>query len=166
MSQEAKAPPAGRALRWVLIVSLAVNLAVAGLALGAFLRGGPGPRDMGRNLGFGPYDAALQSGDRESLRAAMRARMGDLGRARTEAQADMQAVLAALRADPFVPEALERALGDQNAHLAARMRLGSDVMRDFLAGLSPQDRKAFADRLEARMKHGRAAGDHPPPPAD
>jgi hypothetical protein len=48
----------------------------------------------------------------------------------------------------------------QQDHLAARLALGSDAMRDFLVSLSAQDRLAFADRLEERLLHG------PKDPAD
>lgn len=163
MSEVTKAPASKRrALHWVLMASLAVNLAVAGLALGAFVRGGPGGHDMGRNLGFGPYDAALLPEDRDRLRAAMRAKSGDLRSARAEAVTDMATVLSALRADPFDPAALDQALSQQMDHLSARMRLGSATMRDFLASLSPDERQAFADRLEDRMKRGRDMGERPP----
>lgn len=159
MTEQPAAPsvPAvpGRRLRWVLIASLAVNLAFGGMMLGAFLHGGPGGRDMVRDLGFGPYDAALRPEDRVALRSLLRARDTDLTAVRAEARNDFRVILTALRAEPFDAAALNAALGVQQGHLTARMTLGNQTLRDFLAGLSPVDRKDFADRLEARLTHGR-----------
>lgn len=155
---ETTSPTTGKGLRWALIASLAVNLGVAGMALGAWFHGGPGGREaMVRDLGFGPYDDALRPEDRDALRAAMRGKLGDLVASRRQIAGDVTAVLAALRADPFDAEALDTALAAQQAHLSARMKLGNDTMRDFLAGLSQADRLAFADRLEAHLKRGRGA---------
>ncbi len=152
-----------RAVRWTLIASLAVNLAVAGMAVGAFLHGGPGGRgDMVRDLGFGPFDEALRPQDRSALKVALRGKMGDLRATREQLAADTAAIIAALRAAPFEAAALEAALSAQQDHLAARMKLGSQSLRDFFAALSEQDRRDFADRLEHRLKHA----DEAPPPKD
>lgn len=158
-------PPAGSNwTRRLLIASLAVNLGVAGLAIGAFVHGGPGGRGaMVRDLGFGPYDGVLRPEDRAALRTALRSKTGDLREVRAEFLTDAQTILAALRADPFNAAALDAALAGQRDHFAARMKLGSDTMRDYLVALPPKERLAFADRLEQHLLHGRH-GDGPPPP--
>lgn len=156
-----QAGPRCKGLRWALVASLAVNLTVAGLALGAYLHGPPPPHGGFRDLGFGPYDAALQPADREALRGAMRAKAGDLTALRGAMAADNAAILAALRADPFDPAQLNAALGAQQEHLGARMKLGSDTIGAYLVSLAPKDRASFADRLEKRLMRGR---DTPPPP--
>ena len=151
-----------KAMRRALIASLAVNLAVAGLALGAYLHNGPGGHsETVRDLGFGPYDDALRPQDRDALKQAMKAKAAALKETRGQLSADTTVVIAALRATPFDADALGAALAGQQAHLSARMKLGSDTMGDFLAKLPPQDRRAFADRLENRLKRGR---DLPAPP--
>ena len=143
-----------KTLRWVLVASLALNLAVGGMLLGSVLRGGPGGRDMMRDMGFGPYDAALLPQDRDTLRAALRHKSNDLKASRAVAGADLLEVVTSLRATPFDPAALGAAMTAQQDHLAARMQFGTDAMRDFLISLSPQERLAFADRLEERLRHG------------
>lgn len=149
--------------RRIMIASLAINLGVAGLALGAFLHGGPGGTgDMARDPGFGPYDAVLRPEDRMALRSALRAKTGDLRAVRGEFITDAQAILAALRAQPFDPAALVVAMSAQRDHFSARMTLGSQTMGDYLVGLSPKDRLDFADRLEQRLLHGRRGGDASP----
>jgi hypothetical protein len=52
----------------------------------------------------------------------------------------------------------------QQDHLAARLALGSDAMRDFLVSLSAQDRLAFADRLEERLMQSPKERLNPPKP--
>jgi hypothetical protein len=147
-------PPAapakpGRGLRIALAVSLALNLGVAGLVGGMILHGGPRMHgDMVRDMGFGPFDEVLRPEDRDALRKGLQQRAGDL---------------AALRADPFDPAGLTAALDGQRQHLADRLSLGSGLIRDFLLALPQEDRLDFADRLEARMKHGR---DAPPKPGN
>ena len=148
--------------RRIMIASLAVNLAVAGLAVGSLFHGGPGRGDMVRDLGFGPYDAVLRPEDRMALRSALKSKTGDLRAARSEFITDAQAILAALRAEPFDPAALGAAMAGQRDHFAARMKLGSDTMRDYLSGLPPKDRLDFANRLEQRLLRGRHGGDAPP----
>jgi uncharacterized membrane protein len=162
-------PPAapakpGRGLRIALAVSLALNLGVAGLVGGMILHGGPRMHgDMVRDMGFGPFDEVLRPEDRDALRKGLQQRAGDLRAARREMQADAGAILAALRADPFDPAGLTAALDGQRQHLADRLSLGSGLIRDFLLALPQEDRLDFADRLEARMKHGR---DAPPKPGN
>jgi uncharacterized membrane protein len=154
-----QAPRTGRGLKIALAVSVALNLGVAGLVTGIVLHGGPGGRgDMVRDLGFGPFEGALSEADRDALRGKVRAQFGDIRAARREMQADAQALLAALTADPFDPAALTEAMAAQAEHLGERLKFGSDLMRDHLLSLSDEDRRAFAGRLEDRMRHGRDEG--------
>lgn len=167
MTEQKIAPqPSARnnVVRWALVASLAVNLTVAGLALGAYLHGPPPAHGGFRDLGFGPYDAALQPADREALRSAMRAKAGDLAALRGQMAADNAAILAALRATPFDAGQLTAALDAQQSHLGARMKLGSDTIGAYLVSLAPQDRTAFADRLEKRLLRGRDTS--PPAPGN
>lgn len=166
MSETAKLQPSSRPSKWtswLLIASLGVNLCVAGLAVGAYLHGGPGGRgDLVRDIGFGPYDGSLRPEDRAALKAALRAKSGDLMDARAAMIVDSQAVLMALRAEPFDPPALSAAMAAQLDHLGARMTLGTDTMRDYLAALPDKDRLAFAARLDQHLQRGRDMV--PPPP--
>ena len=150
-------------LRRALIASLAVNLAVAGLAVGAFLHGGTdGRTEMVRDLGFGSFDEALRPQDRDVLKQAIRAKSGAVKATRAELATDATAVIATLRTNPFDPSALDAALAGQAAHLSARIKLGNDTLRDFLTSLPAQDRLDFADRLEHHLQHGRDAAPLPP----
>ncbi len=155
-------PPCSRAFKIALAVSVALNLAVGGAVVGLALHGGPGGRDvMVRDLGFGPYDDALLPQDRDSLRKAVQARIGDLRAARQQMQTDSAAILTALRTDPFDSVKLTDALDAQAQHLNDRMNIGKGMIRDFLIGLPQEARLAFADRLEAKMRHGRGDNGKP-----
>jgi len=140
--------------RIVLVVSLALNLAVVGLIGGAMLRGphagGPGGGPV-RDLGFGLFTEALTPPDKKLLREQFLDRSPGLRLERRAMRDDLDAILAALRADPFDPAALDAVLAAQNARLSARLDLGQTLIRDFLVDLSPEARQAFADRLEARL---------------
>ena len=147
-----------KGLRWALAASLAVNLAVAGLVIGArFHHDGP-PGGFARELNFGAFTEALSREDRDLLRAAVIAKAPDMRAARRQMRADMAAVLTALRAEPFDATALETALTVQNQRMASQLELGQSLLREFLLKMSPEARSTFADRLEDRLRKG---GDKP-----
>ncbi len=132
-------------MRLLLGVSLAVNLAVAGLAVGAVLRHGGPERDRGpHSLGVALY-RALPDQDRQALRDAGRARHEERREARTE---DLGAMLAALRREPFDPEAVSVLLRDQ-VERTRTMHLGlQEHLVTRVAEMSARDRAAYADRIE------------------
>lgn len=156
-------PASYRSLRrWKIafFASLAVNLMVAGIVGGALLKD---PHDRGRevrDLGFGPFTEALSEADRDALRKSFRDRRPDFRAARAQMRADMGEMLSALRADPFDAGRLSRAFDTQQARLADHLKLGQDLLRERLAGMSDAERHAFADRLEQRITRKR------PPPED
>lgn len=145
----------GRWLRLALILSVALNLAVAGVVAGAWLRAGPGERRAPdaavRDLGFGPFAGALSEEDRRALRRAYLQRSPDLREVRRQMRADMAGVLAALRAEPFAPDALQSALRDAGARTAERLELGQSLLLERIEAMTPEARRAFADRLEAGL---------------
>ncbi len=154
------APAPRTAPRWmkiVLALSLAANLAVVGLVAGAALKaGGEGGRPgMARDLAFGPYSEALTGEQRRALWRGMMADAPDRGQMRAEFRADLDAVVASLRAEPFDAAAFRAALAQQNARLAARVTAGREGLADLVAGMSVAERLAFADRLEARLHERR-----------
>ncbi|OYU40041.1 MAG: hypothetical protein CFE33_05590 [Pseudorhodobacter sp. PARRP1] len=157
----------GRGLRIALAVSVALNLAVAGLFAGSVLKDHEdgGPRGV-REIGFGPFSEALSREDRRALRGALIAKMPELRQARHEARQDAQNLLAVLRATPFDAAQLTAVLEAQRVRMAGRFEVGQSLMRDLLVGMTPEARQAFADRLENRLQHdpkGDEAGGPPKP---
>ena len=144
------ADPATRARRWkrAFLGLAAVNLLALGLVGGMIVKGPPMPDRAVRDLGFGPFAGALEEADRRALRKAFFAEAPGLRDMRKAMREDLQGVLAALRADPFDPGALDRALQAQQARLEGQMALGQRLLRDRLVAMDVPARRAFADRLE------------------
>ena len=107
-------------LRVLLFASLAANLLVVGLVAGAASYGG-GRAMAAREPGFGFFEAALDKADRAALRAAFLARAEGVRTPRREMRARMESILAALRADPYDPAALEAAMAAAAARAEARL---------------------------------------------
>lgn len=141
--------PREGAPRWMkitLVVSLALNLLVAGMVGGAVLRHGMRPGDHhppGRAHLGRAYVQALDRADRRALWREMHA-----NRPAPAAHADPDAVLRALRASPFDPAALRSVMERQRQAGLERMRRGQRLLQDRLAAMSDAERAAYADRLE------------------
>ncbi|MDR5652020.1 periplasmic heavy metal sensor [Ruixingdingia sedimenti] len=147
------APPRpGRWLRIALVVSLALNLAVAGGVAGVMLRhAGDGPPP--RTIGFGPWSAALSKEDRAALREAYRGERGRLAAGWRQDAADRAELLRILRADPFDPAAFDTLNARMDARMRDRMQTGERLLRERILTMTPAERAAFADRLEASQRH-------------
>jgi uncharacterized membrane protein len=148
------APPAPRTQTWVRVLlglSLAANFAVAGVVAGAFLRGSDRMSEV-RELGFGPFTRALDDDDRRELRRAFIESQPDLREGRRQMRNDMQVLLSVLRADPFDQAAAEAALANGTERGRERAELGQRLILERLAGMTPAQRQAFADRLEAGLR--------------
>ena len=163
---DAKTPPAKPPFAWgrvVLFVSLALNLAVIGIIGGAVLgRFGPGHGGLSaRDVGFGLFNEALTEQDRKDLRRAYVKAKPNLRAERRQMREDLQGILTLLRASPFDPAALKTTLDLGVARLAERQSLGQTILLDHLAKMSPEDRAAFAERLETSLKR-RDRGERPP----
>lgn len=156
-------PTATKGLRIALALSVAVNLAVLGLVAGVMLRDGPGMRGaMVRDLGFGPYTEALRPEDRKELRHALFEKAPEILETRRLMREDMQALLALLRADPFDAAAFRQQMEAQHIRMQHQLQLGQGLLQDFIAAMPAEERRAFADRLEAGLRHhsGHEDDDH------
>ncbi|WP_210527120.1 periplasmic heavy metal sensor [Rubellimicrobium arenae] len=146
--------------RWLLVASLALNLLVAGIVVGSFFdEDGPGRRPRPVELALGPLARALGEEDRDAILAAVRARP-DLQPPRREEQAAAFAeIVAALRADPFAPDRLARALAAQRSRVAEVQDAVQQALVARMAAITPEGRAALADRLEEGLRrHGDRGG--------
>jgi uncharacterized membrane protein len=144
-------PPLPRRFRWLLIASLTLNLLVVGAVVGTALRvagGGRLPPPAERSLGFGPWSGGLDRDDYRALRRGFEQSGRDLRDARAAENADRQALITALRADPFDPATLDAVAARMQARTLERLEFGQQVIRAHVVAMSPQARRAFADRLE------------------
>lgn len=145
------APAGPRWIKIALAVSVALNLAVAGLAAGAWLREGP-RHGMPRDMSFGPFTEALSETDRSELRRAFGDRASEFREARQQMRADREALLATLRAEPFDPAAVKDALAAITRRASDRLEFGRDLIAGRILAMTDTERQAFADRLERGLK--------------
>lgn len=146
----------GRWRRGILAVSLAFNLLVLGAVGAALLRHGPDDRASEaerRDLALGPYLRALDDPHRAALMEGLRARSPDLQARRAAFRQSFDGVLVALRADPFDPQGFRALIADQARSAQATRDLGHDLLAARVAAMTPQERRAFADRLAAGLHH-------------
>jgi len=144
-------------LRGVLFVSLALNLAVAGVVGGAFVRfGGPDSdkRPPRQDEVAGTYTRALSSDDRRAIWRELRKQRDDLP-SKADLRADFQEVLRLLRAEDFDRAALEDVLSRQRDFGISRAELGHELLLDRLQTLTAEERAAYADRVEDGVKRHR-----------
>lgn len=147
-----------RRMRWILIASLGVNLAIVGLVAGAALRGGYHDSDVraramqSRDFGFGPYVAALEAPERRMIGRAFIGKAGRPDKAHNAAQAKFEAILDTIKADPFDVQALKSQMLMQLDDLAELQKIGADVITDHIAAMTPEARAAYAVRLDQALQ--------------
>lgn len=141
-------------LRLVLIVSLALNLLVAGTVIGHMMRDDPRGRVPRVDRIEGPMTFALTKDDRREIGKALRQKYRENRPSRQQIVEDYQGVIAALRSDPFQPDRVEKAFGNQRAAAVTRMEIGQDLLIERLIAMTPEERHAFADRLEEGLERG------------
>jgi uncharacterized membrane protein len=145
------APPpparAGRWSRWILFISLALNLFFIG-AWAAF---------AWRHYAWerhGPWNAAtrierlaasLPSGDAEKLRAEFRAHQANIEAAVATYRQAQRRTREALRADPFNVEALRAAMAEARAARGKLDEALQDVIASAGAAMTPEGRRSLAD---------------------
>lgn len=147
-------------LRVLFGASLAMNLLVVGLAVGAALRfgdRGDGMRPPPHSFGATMY-REMSHKDRHALRAAMKKDAPEEHFARRKA--DAQAIGTALRADPFNAEVIETLLEQQAAHRQNWQLSVQDAWLIRLQGMSAAERSAYADRLEMALMSPRGPHKH------
>ncbi|WP_226780489.1 periplasmic heavy metal sensor [Oceaniglobus trochenteri] len=158
----------GKSGRILLVLSLAANLLVVGVVVGAKLsdRGGHddrrGPEQALREIGNVPFVMALPRDDRSALIKELGGTRSKAFRANRERLRErFEAVLALLRADDFDAEALRALMAEQRETLFERQKLGEDLLIARLSGMSAKDRAAYADRLDRSLRRGPRKGAHP-----
>lgn len=154
-----RVPPApaaqtGRAVRIALILSLALNLLIIGLVVGALLAVGPRSGSDGdprlRALGLGPFALALSREDRTAVqgridRDAFRAERRALG-------ASLVALREALLAEPFDRAAADAALARSRGSAEALQAQGHAALLDQIEAMSADERAELAQRLERALR--------------
>jgi uncharacterized membrane protein len=146
----------GRGIKIALFVSLAVNVMIAGLVVGAMshrwrdrdMMQGPALAD----LGFGPYIAALEEDDRKALVREVLGNAKDFRKNREEIRTGIESLLVLLRAPTFDPTAFAANLKAQSLKLEERRALGIDLFVKRVTEMTPEARAALADRLSRFLR--------------
>lgn len=149
-----KTPRTGapRWMRGLLLASLAVNLLGLGAVVGAALT--DGKRWHGVDGHAGHMVRALNDEDRRALREQMRAARAEGREGREAHRAALRDLLAELRATPFDAAAVEARLAAVRGHFMDRLERGQTLLAQRFAEMSPAERSAYADRLEAALRRG------------
>lgn len=145
------AVPSHRWLKLALAVSLALNLAVAGVVAGAALRDrgdGPPRHTAVRDLSFGPYSAALTRDQRRALLRAFSENGPGLRDLRAQMRDDLVAVAETLRRTPFDGAAFRAAIEAQSDRSTARADAGRDALIALVLEMSAAERAVFAKGLD------------------
>jgi len=137
-------------LRIVLAGSLGLNLAVAGLAVGAMIRF----RDEARPRPGPTFGVMLfRELDSETRRSLRQTAGGDHGNFHDRKRAESEAVLTVLRADPFEADALSHLIKTQ---ATAGHDFQSSVQRAWVNkvdAMTAAERASYADELQGRMRN-------------
>lgn len=158
---EASSKPAGasKVMRIVLVLSLALNLAIAGLFIGSAASGrlsdGPTPNF---DIGLGPIGRALDSDERRDIRRHL---MRDGALRQLNMRGRLENMIVVIQAEPYDPAVLQALMDDQLAKTGQLQGTVQDVLLQIIADMTPERRAAFAMELLENMSH-----DRPPPQRD
>ena len=143
-----KARPS-RLWRTVLALSLALNLAVVGVVVGSALSGrfGDGP-PRSFDLGIGPVSRALEPEERREIGRNLR-REGGMRSSDLRGRSD--GIVAALKAEPYDPDALRTLMEAQATNLMDFQARAQAATLDQINAMTPERRRAFADQLAEEL---------------
>ncbi|MCG6882962.1 MAG: periplasmic heavy metal sensor [Silicimonas sp.] len=147
--------------RWLmpaLLVSAALNLLIVGIVAGALLspdgprrRGGEDERAVRGVLGE-PFFRALPARQRREMVREIVGNRDAFREGREALRTRFESFLGALRAETFDREAAAALLGQQRQAAIRRQEQGEALLLDRLEGMTRDERAAYADALEERLK--------------
>ncbi len=144
--------------RGLLLVSLMLNLVVAGMVLGHFW--GPfGPGKMGGGPAYGQlapgrFFADLSKERRRELNEAMRASRQDVQRLRGQADDNAQKLAVELEQENYDPAKVNALIDGFTIGPESVAVGGNKVLKDFYSKLTPAERKQVAKAIRETPKHG------------
>ncbi len=136
-------------MRILLGVSLALNLAVVGLAIGASFRvlGPGGPPPPPHSFG-GALIRGLPVEDRKDISRRARDTLGS----RRDHRADAERLITALRSDPFDQAAVAGLIEAQSSGRQAWAAALQSAWLEKVTAMTADERQAYADALEEAEK--------------
>ena len=142
-------------MRGLLVVSLMINLLVAGIALGHVWEPFGQARRVGPTyvqLAPGKFFAQINQQRRRELNEGLRASRQDVQKLHVQAEENAQKIAAELEQDNYDPakvEALVDSFTTGNESIAAG---GGKVLKDFYSKLTPEERKQVANAIREAQK--------------
>ncbi|MEM8978665.1 MAG: periplasmic heavy metal sensor [Pseudomonadota bacterium] len=151
-------PKSPRWMKLLLIVSLTLNFLIAGIVAGVALRaapvikearsGGPG------GAGFAPMVAALEPEHRRDIGRNMRKELSMTPR---QGRQDMRRLLVIVRQEPFDRGAAWAIIEMHGKVTTERLTKGQKLLIDKLEAMSPEERAAYAERLDEVLSRKRGS---------
>ena len=155
--------------KWLLVISLAVNLLVIGAMAGARFHGPRGWRGerSGEEFGLIGYARHLPAERRKLIRKIVTAEKGAISAARAEVYKARQEAAAVLVEEPFSPEKLKAAANRISEAEAKLKAAGLAAFLNAAGQLTPDEREGLLEHWKRRRpQHFRFGHDEdgPPPP--
>lgn len=151
--------------RILLVVSLSLNVLIVMAVVGAHFapdeRRGPPPRvkDLGGSLLFD----ALPDAEKSAFRAELRDQIKSGKRPNRQALRSLNdALLAALRAEPFDPVAVASVMEAIESARRQQLLIGQEAFVAYLAKMTPEQRQDMADAVEEKLRKGSGRGPNKP----
>lgn len=153
MTDTPENPPNKR--RWLmplLLVSLAINLLIAGIFIGAMLSP-DGLRNRAENASVRgvvgePFFRALPREERRALIREVVRNRDKIRESREGLRQRFQDFLTTLRAETFDMEEARRLMTEQRGAAIRRQEIGEMLLLDRLQAMTSEQRRAYADALE------------------
>lgn len=146
--------PAKPKRNWLLVGSLALNLLIVGLIVGALASKGGRP-----DRKFGPPEAgiplvfrALPEGSRDAARAELKQFRDSEKDRRREMRALRDGLIAALEAEPFDAASVQALVDRQTGLIADVQSSVGTILLDTITEMSPAERAQYASNLRAPKK--------------
>ena len=162
MSEMGEKPGWRQAPSWMkllLIVSLSVNVAIAGVVGGSAIRhwqkgvaSGKWQNESGLNRQQTRFLRMVPDARREEARAILLAGQEDYEAARETMRAAQQALVEAIRQEPLNPERLAAALTERRQASGRMWGIGYEQMAEIVRRLDAAERAELAKRLEERTR--------------
>lgn len=149
-----------RLWRIVLVVSLALNLAVAGLVVGAATSGrwkdGPPPNF---EVGLGPIGRALAPDERRDIRRSL---IRDRVLRDLNLRGGINDIVDALAAEPFDEARLRQLLDEQGERTISLLGSIQNAFLGVIAQMTPERRAEFAREVAEQAVRNRRDSNDPP----
>ncbi len=150
---ETQNPASGRALKLLLVLSLGVNLVIAGMALGLWAFDKPKRPPSPDAVAFLSF--ALPKEHRDALRKQLVSRRAELRANRAAIQNLRREMIAALQAEPFDITVVEDILQRQRERFLALGELAHSALLERIEMLTPEERAVYVESLKKQDRRRR-----------